>query len=201
VFILQEIGTETFRNAGHEVEAFRSNTEKLTSLHYQVLPMTFRSYQNLCGGYLQLSPDTASEQGSRNLLLRFHRSTAANDVTGLNTTTDFVYGNNQSAGAASKLTAFLHSLLFRCCGFFSRRCLFCLCCHSHLLLMFISFTPCGLCRGSLFCHSGLSRIFLAIPNSPEGFPASGNDNETKYPISYGRPCGLCRRVLNFSGLL
>src|SRR4030043_576263 len=34
-----------------------------------------------------------------------------------------------------------------------------------------------------FCHSGLSRIFLAIPNKSEGFPTSGNDTENKYSIS------------------
>jgi len=34
-----------------------------------------------------------------------------------------------------------------------------------------------------FCHSGLSRIFLVIPNKSEGFPTSGNDTENKYSIS------------------
>jgi len=47
----------------------------------------------------------------------------------------------------------------------------------------INFTPAVSAAVPYFCHSGLSRIFLAIPNKSEGFPTSGNDTENKYSIS------------------
>jgi hypothetical protein len=58
-----------------------------------------------------------------------------------------------------------------------------------------------------FCHSGLSGIFLAIPNKSEGFPTSGNDTENKYSISdtlqslpqgfsRSKKNGLCKGLTN-----
>jgi len=73
----------------------------------------------------------------RALLFLFHLFAATNDITSLNATTDFIYGNNQSAGAASKLTAFFNNFLFRRCTFLSCYCLFRFRCQSHLLLLIL----------------------------------------------------------------
>jgi hypothetical protein len=46
----------------------------------------------------------------------------------------------------------------------------------------------------IFCHSGLSRIFLAIPNSRKDSRQAGMTLETN--IQFLTPCGLCRKVLH-----
>jgi hypothetical protein len=52
-----------------------------------------------------------------------------------------------------------------------------------LLRNFIILHPMISAAVPYFCHSGLSRIFLVIPNKSKGFPTSGNDTENKYSIS------------------
>jgi len=70
-----------------------------------------------------------------------------------------------------------------------------------MFLMLINFTPCGLCRSSLFLsfwlvqsESTRTENLSCDLEQSEGFPTSGNDTENKYSISDA--LRLCRRVLH-----
>jgi hypothetical protein len=50
------------------------------------------------------------------------------------------------------------------------------------IVLFTNFTPCGLCRSSLFLSFWLVQNLSCDPEQSEGFPTSGNDTENKYLI-------------------